>query len=59
MFAFRSSKNKEITFPHEFTFVFILYFIGAMLPKKFCEKLGFRKEKDKNGGNGHIGGGCL
>ena len=28
--ALKSSENEKITLPHEFTFVFIWYFIGAI-----------------------------
>ena len=38
-FVFQSSKNEEITFPHEFIFIFIPYFIGTILSKKSCQKL--------------------
>ena len=34
----KSSKNEEITLPHEFIFVFIQYFIGVMLLEKSCQK---------------------
>ena len=52
-----SSKHEEITFPCEFIFLFILFFIGLILPKGCCRKSGVRK-KDIKVGNGHIGG-CL
>ena len=38
-FVFQCSKNEEITFPHEFIFIFIPYFIGTILSKKSCQKL--------------------
>ena len=34
--VFWSSKNEEITSPHEFIFVFILYFIRMILLEKSC-----------------------
>ena len=46
---FYCSKNKEITLPHEFVFVFIRYFIRAILSKKFCQKRGVRKKYKKGG----------
>ena len=42
-------KNKEITFPHEFIFIFILYFIETILLEKSCKKPGVGK-KYKMGG---------
>ena len=47
-FNFQSSKNEETTLPYEFIFVFISYFIGAILTEKSCQK---------HGGNSHIKGG--
>ena len=41
--VFKSSKNENITLPHEFIFVFIQYFNGAILPGKSCQKRGVRK----------------
>ena len=49
-----SSRNEEITLLHEFIFVFIQYFIEAILLKRCCQKRGGWK-KDKKG-EGHIGG---
>ena len=43
-----SSKNEKITLPQEFIFVFIRYFIGAML-LKVLPKAGLQK-KDQKGG---------
>lgn len=34
------SKRKEITFPQDFIFVFIPYFIGVILSNKCCQKGG-------------------
>ena len=34
----QSSKHEEITLPEEFMVAFILYFIGAILSKKYCQK---------------------
>ena len=52
--VFGSSKNEEIIcLPHEFIFVFIRYFIGAILMEKSCQNWGVR-EKYKTG-DGHIG----
>ena len=53
-----SSKNEKITLPQEFIFVFIRYFIGAMLLKQSCQKRGFRK-KIKRVGWPHREAGCL
>ena len=47
--VFWSSKNEEITLPQEFIFEFIRYFIGAILPKKSCQKWEVLS-KDKRGG---------
>ena len=33
----KSSKHEEIIFPHEFIFVFILYFIGGDIVKKMSK----------------------
>ena len=38
-----------MAFPHEFTFVFILYFIGTILSEKSCRKWGVWKEYKKGG----------
>ena len=38
-----------MTFPPEFIFVFILYFIGTILSKKSCQKQGVRKDCKKGG----------
>ena len=42
----KPSKHKEITFPSEFVFVFISYFIEGILSKECCQKWGVWK-KDK------------
>ena len=34
----KPSKHKEITFPSEFVFVFISYFIEGILSKECCQK---------------------
>ena len=47
--VFQSSKNEEITFPHEFIFVFIRYFTGVILSEKSCQKRGVRKKYKKGG----------
>ena len=39
----QSSKHEEITLPEEFMVVFILYFIGTILSKKYCQKWRARK----------------
>ena len=46
--VFKCSKNKEKSLPHEVIFVFIRYFLGAILLKKSCQKRGDWK-KDKKG----------
>ena len=38
----QSPKNGEITLPHEFIFVFIRYFNGAVSSEKSCQKQGVR-----------------
>ena len=45
--VFESAKNEEITFPREFIFVFILYFIGTILLEKSCQKQGVWEEYKK------------
>ena len=47
--VFKSSKNENLTLPNEFFFVFILYFIGAILSKKSCQKQGALKIYEKGG----------
>ena len=47
--VFWSSKNKEITFSHEFILVFILYFIGTILLEKSCQKQRVQEEYKKGG----------
>ena len=47
--VFQSSTNEEIAFPYEFIFVFILYFIGAILLEKCSQKQGVWKEYKKGG----------
>ena len=42
-FVLQSSKHKEATFPYVFLFVFILYFIGAILPKNIAKVGGWKK----------------
>ena len=39
--VFQSSRNEEMTFQHEFVFVFIRYFNGAKLSEKSFKKQGF------------------
>ena len=51
---FYSSKNEEITVPHEFIFVFTRYFIGAILLEKSCQKHGVWKKYKK--GDRHVRG---
>ena len=48
-------KNEKVTLPHEFVFVFIGYFTGAVLSEKSCQK-GGRVGKSIKNGDGHIGG---
>ena len=43
------SKNEEITLPHDFIFVFIQHFIGAILLEKYCQKRGDWKKYKKEG----------
>ena len=52
--AFQSSKNEEMTFQHEFVFVIIRYFNGAILLEKSCKKQWFRKNKKRK--ESHKGG---
>ena len=53
-----SSKDEEITFLHEFIFVFILYFIVAILSKRVqAVRWRVRKKKKKRRGVSHIGEG--
>ena len=57
---FLSSKNEEITLPHEFIFVFVWSFIGALLSETSCQKHGVQKKYKKRkvkgwGGGSHIG----
>ena len=47
--VFKSSKNENLILPNEFIFVFILYFIGAILLKKSCQKHGALKIYEKGG----------
>ena len=47
--VFKSSKNEKITFLHSCIFVFIWYFIGAILSEKSCQKWGVWKEYKKGG----------
>ena len=47
--VFWSSKHKEITMPHESTFVFIRYFIGTIVPKECYQKWGGLKKYIKGG----------
>ena len=48
--VFQSSKDEEeITLPHEFIFVFIQYFIGAILLGKAYQKQGIQKKMLKGG----------
>ena len=53
MLLFSLPKNEEITFPHEFIFVFILWFIGTIFSEKSCQKGGSRKEYKRGD---HVGG---
>ena len=47
-----------MTLPHEFIFVFIQYFNGAILSKKSCKKPEVRKNTNRGpGGVGHMAGG--
>ena len=46
-FCSNSEKHEEVTFPHDFFFVFILYFNGAILSKKCWEKVVFQNNKIK------------
>ena len=50
---FKSSKKKERTLPHEFIFVFIRYFVGAILLKSVAKSRRFRKKIKR--GDGHTG----
>ena len=47
--VFKSSKNEEITLPHEFNFFFVWYFIGAVLLENSCQKWGVQKKYKKGG----------
>ena len=47
--VFWSSKNEEITVPDEFIFVFMMYFIGAILSEKSCRKQRVQKKYEKGG----------
>ena len=42
--VFQSSKNEEMTLPHEFIFLLIRYFIGTKLSRKFVKSDGFSKK---------------
>ena len=44
----KPSKREKITFPKEFIFGFIPYFVGAIFSKK-CQMWGFRKKDKKEG----------
>ena len=57
-FVIWSSKNKRIALPHEFIFMFIRYFSGAILSKKSCQKRGVWKNIKRGRGwsSSHIGG---
>ena len=68
--VFYFSKNEEITLPHKFIFVFIRYFNGMILSKKFAKSSRFRKKIKTgvviyrkggcgSGGGGGGGGGCV
>ena len=50
----RSSKNEEITFPHDILLIFILYFIGTIFSENLAKSGGFRKNAKR--GDGHIRG---
>ena len=65
-----SSKNEEMRLSHEFVFVFIQYFIEAILSEKSCQKWGLWKMEnmylkrrgiigDHNTRGGGGGGSCL
>ena len=41
--AFQSSRNEEITLPHEFIFVFVWYFLGGDVVEQSCQKQGGQK----------------
>ena len=45
----QSFKHEKMTLPHGFIFVFILYFIGAVLPKKCYQKCGLQKKIKRRG----------
>ena len=47
--VFQSPKYEEIILPYEFVFVFITYFIEAILSKKFVRSRGFEKKNKKVG----------
>ena len=47
--VFWSSKNEEITVPDEFIFVFMMYFIWAILSEKSCRKQRVQKKYEKGG----------
>ena len=42
--VFKFYKNEEITFPSEFIFVFVPYFIGALLSKNVAKSGTLRKK---------------
>ena len=59
--CFQSSKNEEITLPHEFILVhrgiLAVCCIGAILSKKVLPQVGgLEKKIKKEEGDGHIGG---
>ena len=52
----KSSKHEEVTFLHEFIFVFILYFIGSILSKN-VKNGGKRDQRKDNKGEMSVEGG--
>ena len=52
--VFSSSNNEEIPLPHEFIFVFIQYFTGAILLEKSWKKCGAWKHIEGGGGGNHL-----
>ena len=55
-FAFKSSKNKEITLPHEFIFVFIWYFNWSNIVRKVLPKVVGSEKCKRVGGRVNLRG---
>ena len=50
----QSSKHEKKTFPHEFIFVLIPYFIGVILSKNILAKVGAGSKNKIKRGDDHI-----